>query len=268
MQTIWAVGLFLLGLGVGSFANVLIYRVPRRLSFVAPRSFCPSCGHVIRPYDNIPIISYLWLCGRCRDCGAGISIRYPVVELLCGSLWLGVFWHPGLPWTPAMASWTLQAELWPGLFFVTVLLVISGIDLDEQIIPNRIVLPSIVIALLAVGAVAAVRGDYHVILHAVYGMLIGGGFLGIIAFLAPRGMGMGDAKLAAFLGIFLGFYILAGLLIAFLLGSIGGIILLAAKRKGRRERIPFGPFLALGGTLALFWGEPLYRLYRSLFHLG
>ncbi len=268
MRVVAAVGIFLIGLAFGSFANVLIYRLPRGVSFVAPRSFCPACGHLIRPFDNIPLISYAVLRGKCRYCGAGISIRYPVVEVLCGLLWLGVFWHPGLPWTPAMQSWTFPAELWPGLFCVTVLLTVSGIDLDEQIIPNRIILPSIAIGLVALGVVSIVRSDYHIILHAVYGMLIGGGFLGIIAFLAPRGMGMGDAKLGAFIGIFLGFYVLAGLLIAFLLGSIISIILLATKRKGRRDRIPFGPFLAMGGILALFWGEPLYRLYRAVFHIG
>ncbi len=265
---VWAIPVFVMGLAVGSFANVLIYRLPRGVSFVTPRSFCPVCGHVIRPYDNVPLLSYLWLRGKCRDCGAGISIRYPMVELLCGLLWLAVFWHPGLPWTPAIQSWTFPAELWPGLFCVTILLMVSGIDLDEQIIPNRVVLPGIVLGLFALGAVSIVRGDPHVMLRAVYGMLIGGGFLGIIAFLAPRGMGMGDAKLAAFMGIFLGFYILAGLLIAFLLGSLGGIALLATRKKGRRDRIPFGPFLALGGVLALLWGEPLYRAYKALFHIG
>lgn len=265
---IWAIPVFIFGLAFGSFANVLIYRLPRGVSFVALRSFCPVCGQAIRPYDNVPLLSYLWLRGKCRDCGTGISIRYPLVELLCGLLWLGVFWHPGLPWTPAVHSWTFPVELWPGFFFVTILLMVSGIDLDEQIIPNRIILPSIVIGLASLGAVAGIRGDYHVFIHAVYGMLIGGGFLGLIAVLVPRGMGMGDAKLAAFMGIFLGFYILAGLLLGFLLGSIAGIILLAAKRKGRRDRIPFGPFLAAGAVLALFWGEPLYRLYRSIFHLG
>ncbi len=265
---IWVIPIFIFGLALGSFANVLIYRLPRGVSFVAPRSYCPVCGHAIRPYDNVPLLSYLWLRGKCRDCGAGISVRYPLVEMLCGLLWVGVFWHPGLPWTPTMQSWTFPAELWPGFFFVTILLMVGGIDLDEQIIPNRIILPGIAVGLVALGAVTAVRGDYQVMLHALYGMLIGGGFLGLIAFLAPRGMGMGDAKLAAFMGIFLGFYVVAGLLIAFLLGSIVGVILLTTRRRGRRDRIPFGPFLALGGVLALFWGEPLYRLYRSIFHLG
>ncbi len=256
MQAFIAVIVFLLGLGFGSFANVLIYRIPRRLSFVASRSYCPNCGKLIRAYDDIPLLSYLLLRGCCRDCGERISFRYPLVELTTGLLFLGVFWHNGWEW---------RAELLPQLLLVTVLVVISGIDLDEQIIPNRIVIPGLIAGLIAMGIVAGVRGDAWIAGRAAIGAAIGAGFLGLIALAVPRGMGMGDAKLAAFIGAFLGFYVLAALLLA---GSIVGIALIGFGRRGRRDRIPFGPFLATGAVLALFWGEPLYRFYRSLFNLG
>ncbi|MHB8781384.1 MAG: prepilin peptidase, partial [Candidatus Geothermincolia bacterium] len=176
-----------------------------------------------------------------------------------GLLFLGVFWHNGWEW---------RAELLPQLLLVTVLVVVSGIDLDEQIIPNRIVIPGLVAGLVAMGVVAGVRGDAWIAARSAIGAAIGAGLLGLIALAVPRGMGMGDAKLAGFIGAFLGPYVLAALMLAFLTGSVVGIALIGFGRRGRRDRIPFGPFLATGAVLALFWGEPLYRLYRSLFNLG
>lgn len=246
---------FLLGLAVGSFDNVAAYRIPEGISLWSPRSFCPRCGSQIAWYDNIPILSFLLLRGRCRRCGGAISLRYPIVELASGLLFLAVFAKLGFEW---------RAELVPHLFLVTVLVILSAIDLQHQIIPNRVIYPSIPLALAAMGGVALARGDAGIILRSLAGLAIGGVPLGLLALFLPRGMGMGDAKLAAFTGTFLGFQQLTALFLAFLTGSLAGIALIAAGRRDRKSRIPFGPFLALGALLALMFGERIWSLYRGL----
>jgi leader peptidase (prepilin peptidase)/N-methyltransferase len=252
----FSVVVFLFGLVIGSFDNVAIYRIPEGKSLWKPRSFCPHCGKTIVWYDNIPLVSYSLLRGRCRNCGESISFRYPLIELISGLLFLAVFAKVGFAWT---------AELLPYLFMVTVLIIVSVIDLQRQIIPNKVIYPAIPIGLAAMGIVALVHGDGWIILRSLIGLAIGGVPLGLVALLVPKGMGMGDAKLAAFTGIFLGYHQLTALFFAFLLGSIGGIALMLAGKKGRKSRIPFGPYLAAGALVALFWGPAIYNFYRGLF---
>jgi len=251
----YSVVVFLFGLVVGSFDNVAIYRIPQGLSLWSPRSFCPHCETTIAWYDNIPLLSFILLRGRCRHCGEPISPRYPMVELLSGLLFIAVFARLGFAW---------QAELVPYLFMVTVLVIVSAIDLREQVIPNRVIYPSIPLGLAAMGAVALARGESGIFLRSLAGMAIGGVPLAALALLIPRGMGMGDSKLAAFTGVFLGYHQLVAFFFAFLTGSLVGISLMAFKKLGRRSRIPFGPFLALGALVALFWGQALSDLYARL----
>lgn len=251
----YSVVIFLFGLVVGSFDNAAIYRIPEGVSLWSPRSFCPRCKTTIAWYDNIPLLSYFILRRRCRACGDPISVRYPLVEFASGALFLAVFARLGFSW---------RAELIPYLFMVTVLVIVSAIDLDRQIIPNKVLYPAIPIGLAAMGVVALARGDAGTILRSLAGLAIGGLPLGLLAVLVPRGMGMGDAKLAAFTGVFLGYYQAMALFLAFLLGSLGGMTLMLAGKKGRKSRIPFGPFLAAGSLIALFWGSTLWELYRGL----
>ncbi len=250
-----SVVVFLFGLVVGSFDNVAVYRIPEGMSLWSPRSFCPHCKSQIAWYDNIPVFSYVLLRGRCRRCGEAISLRYPLVELASGLLFLSVFAKLGFGW---------RAELVPYLFLVTVLLVVSAIDLREQMIPNRVMYPSIPLGLAAMGAVALARSDGGIFLRSLAGLAIGGVPLALLALLIPRGMGMGDAKLAAFTGIFLGYHQLVAFFFAFLTGSLGGLAMIVAGKKSRKSRIPFGPFLALGALIALFWGRTLADLYLNL----
>ena len=247
---------FLFGLVVGSFNNVAIFRIPESKSLWTPRSFCPQCGKTIVWHDNLPLLSYAILHGQCRNCHESISARYPLVELITGLLYLAVFAKCGFTW---------KAELLPYLFMVTVLVIVSVIDIQMQIIPNKIIYPAIPIGLAAMGIVALVRGDGNIILRSLIGFAIGAVPLGLLALLIPKGMGMGDAKLAAFTGIFLGYYQAIALFFGFLLGSILGILLMVLGRKGRKSRIPFGPYLAAGALIALFWGPAIWDFYRNLF---
>ncbi|OFW59508.1 MAG: hypothetical protein A2V52_08460 [Actinobacteria bacterium RBG_19FT_COMBO_54_7] len=247
---------FLFGLVVGSFNNVAIFRIPESKSLWTPRSFCPQCGKTIVWHDNLPLLSYAILHGQCRNCHESISARYPLVELITGLLYLAVFAKCGFTW---------KAELLPYLFMVTVLVIVSVIDIQMQIIPNKIIYPAIPIGLAAMGIVALVRGDGNIILRSLIGFAIGAVPLGLLALLIPKGMGMGDAKLAAFTGIFLGYYQAIALFFGFLLGSILGILLMVLGGKGRKSRIPFGPYLAAGALIALFWGPAIWDFYRNLF---
>ncbi len=253
----FSVVVFLFGLMVGSFDNVAIYRIPEGKSLWGPRSFCPRCGTTIAWYDNIPLLSYFLLRRRCRHCGEPISWRYPLVELVSGLLFLAVFAKLGFGW---------EAELLPYLFMVTVLIIVSAIDLELQIIPNKVMYPAIPVALAAMGIVALVRGDYHIMTDSLIGAAVVAVPWALAATVFPRGFGMGDAKLAAFTGAILGWRAeLVGFFIGVALGAIVGIVLMAAGRKGRKSRIPFGPFLAAGALVALFWGQAVWDFYVGLF---
>jgi len=242
---------FVLGSAIGSFLNVCIYRLPKEESIVTPRSRCPACGTPIRAIDNIPLLSFAFLRGHCRACKSPISWRYPLVEALTGTLFALTVWQFGA---------TLRAAFL--LAFLCGLMVVSFIDLDHQIIPNAITLPGIPIGLLA----GMVLGQPP-LLDRVIGMLVGAGFLYMVllyggALYGQEAMGDGDLNLIALVGSFLGWKAVAlTILLGCLFGSAVGLALMAARRLGRRQHIPFGPFLSLGAVVALFWGERLIAWY-------
>lgn len=248
MLIAWAAGF---GLVVGSFLNVVIHRLPKEESLVAPRSRCPECHAPIRPWDNIPLVSFVLLRGRCRACKHPISWRYPLVEALTGFLFA---------MTAARFGVTLQTAFL--LAFLCGLVVVTFVDLDHQIIPNAITLPGIPLGLLA----GLLLGEPP-LLDRVIGTLIGTGFLYLVLFYGgalygQEAMGEGDLNLIALVGAFLGWKAVAlTILLGCLFGSTVGLALMAARRLGRRQHIPFGPFLSLGAVVALFWGERLIGWY-------
>jgi leader peptidase (prepilin peptidase)/N-methyltransferase len=242
---------FLAGLIVGSFVTVVAHRVPRSESIVGPRSRCPSCGAQIAWYDNVPVVSWLALRGRSRCCREPISKRYPVTELSLGALYAAT----------TAVLWGNGAEVVLGLVFVTMLAAITLTDLEHRIIPNKILL---VAAVLAV-AIAAV-GDPGSLPQRVIAGAAAGGLLLLVALAYPRGMGLGDVKLAAVMGLFLGRNVAPAILVALLAGSLLGLAMIARDGAAARKRaIPFGPFLALGGVVGLLLGDQLVDWYLSTF---
>jgi leader peptidase (prepilin peptidase)/N-methyltransferase len=235
----------------GSFLNVVAYRLPRGESLSRPRSRCPQCQTPIRPYDNVPVLSWLALRGRCRSCRAPISARYPLVEAMSGLLCALVVIAKG-PDEDALL----------GLALVLLLIPITLIDLDHRIIPNKLTLLGAIVAPALVAYTAPDRLPEHLIA----GVAAGGFFL--LALLAyPRGMGMGDVKLAAVLGLFLGRAVGPALFVALVAGTLVGAAVIARKgaAEGRKTAVPFGPFLALGGVVALFAGDAMVDWYLSTF---
>ncbi|MDO8886493.1 prepilin peptidase [Candidatus Oleimmundimicrobium sp.] len=257
----------LLGLIVGSFLNVCIYRIPINESIVKPSSKCPKCKKPLKPWDNIPLLSYLVLGGKCRYCREPISLKYPLVEFITGVLFALAF-----------LKFDLSLSLVLGIFLISVLVVLTFIDLSYLIIPNKIIYPSLVIALALVAINFFTVPFLPLVgaknpLFSICGFLGGGGFLFLVAILGEKifkqeVMGGGDIKLAALLGIFLGWYVWLALFLGFLFGSIVGVTLMLLKQKGRKDFVPFGPFLALGGILTLFFGPQIYNLYASLWMIG
>jgi len=247
-------GVFLMGTLFGSFLNVVILRMPVGQSIVRPASACPECGSRVRPRDNVPILSYLLLRGRCRDCGVRISPRYVVVEVLAGILPVLLYLRYGFG---------REFFVYWGLAYV--LLVISFIDLDHRIIPDRVTLPGI-----AVGLVVARLMGLTTFPDSLIGAAVGGGALYLIAVLGAavfrkESMGGGDIKLAAMLGAFVGWQaVLLLLFVAFFLGAIAGIIAMSGKGKEWDRTIPFGPFIALGAVLATIWGDAALGWYLAL----
>jgi leader peptidase (prepilin peptidase)/N-methyltransferase len=243
-----------LGALIGSFLNVCIFRLPRSESIVWPGSHCPSCSHPIEFYDNIPLLSYLWLGGRCRACRTGISIRYPLVEATNALGYLTILWYFGPTWTSALYALLFSA-----------LVVVTGTDLTHKMIPNVITLPGIVIGLI--GAVTVLPVDW---MNSVLGLTVGGGLLWLLAWLSPylfgkEGMGGGDIKLLAMIGAFLGWKpALLTIMIGSLTGSIIGVSLIALHIIKRDDYIPFGPFIVLGALLSLFFAQPLLDWYQGL----
>jgi leader peptidase (prepilin peptidase)/N-methyltransferase len=246
-----AVGVVLIGaLGalIGSFLNVVIHRVPLGESIVSPGSRCPECGREIAPWDNIPVISWLVLRGRCRHCGTAISIRYPAVELLTALAFAGV-----------AAARGVDDDLVLQLPLVAVLIAVAGIDLEHRIIPNRIVVPAAVFGVVA-GAIV-MTDDLPELLIAGAGAFVA---MLALALAYPRGMGMGDVKLAGVMGLYLGLSVIPALFLAFLSGTVVGVAIIAREgRDARKKGVPFGPFLALGGIAALLVGPELIELYKD-----
>ncbi|MGZ4170414.1 MAG: prepilin peptidase [Solirubrobacteraceae bacterium] len=235
------------GLCLGSFLNVVAYRLPAGLSLVSPGSACPGCGTAIRPYDNLPVVSWLVLGGHCRACDTSISPRYPITEALTGALFAAVVIARGA-----------STSIWLDLIFVAGLVAITQIDLEYQIIPNRIVAP---LALAAIVLTAVFQP--HLLTERLIAGAAAGGFLLIAVLAYPAGMGMGDIKLAAVMGLVLGRAVAPAMFIALIAGTVVGVAVMARKgvRDGRKTRVPFGPFLALGSVVALFAGDALVNVY-------
>jgi leader peptidase (prepilin peptidase)/N-methyltransferase len=235
-------------LAVGSFLNVVAARVPLRRSIVSPASACMGCGEEIAWYDNIPLVSWIVLRGRCRSCGAGISARYPAVELVTAVLVAGCVWKFGLTGSAAVAA-----------FFCLALVAVSATDIEHRIIPNRIVLPAAAIVLVANTAL-------HLSPVWALAALGASGFLFAAALAYPKGMGMGDVKLALLMGAALGKTVSVAMMLGMVAALVPGVYLLARHGSAARKmRIPFGPFLALGSVVALFAGPWLLHRYWSIF---
>ncbi len=238
---------FLFGLCIGSFSNVCIYRLPKKESVVFPASHCASCNTPVQALDNIPVLSYLLLGGKCRSCGEKFSAIYPSIEIVTALLITGVFFKFGISW-----EFLIYAIVCPTLVVITM------IDYEHQIIPDRITLPGIVFGLGA--------GTYLVgIVDSLFGFLLGGGLFYLLAILSRGGMGGGDIKFIAGAGALLGWQkVLLVIFLGAILGSAIGLILMAAKKKDRKSLIPFGPFLAVGTLITIFFGDELIHLYTAL----
>jgi leader peptidase (prepilin peptidase)/N-methyltransferase len=242
------------GLTVGSFLNVVIYRVPRDESIVTPRSHCPNCDTELANRDNIPVVSWLFLRGKCRTCGDPISVRYPLVEGLTGALFMALGVRFGL-------DAALPAFLVLGAFLVA----LAAVDLDTFLLPKKLVWPAFGAGVVLLGGASVVQGDGSSAVEAAIGSAVAFAILYVIHFLSPKGMGFGDVRLAAVLGMHLGWIelpeVALGLFLSFLVASVVGIGLIVTKRKGRKDKVPFGPFLAAGTLLAVLFGDRLLALY-------
>jgi leader peptidase (prepilin peptidase)/N-methyltransferase len=245
MEALTFAGVF--GALFGSFLNVVAYRLPRRESLIAPPSHCPSCGTHVKPYDNIPVLSWLLLRGHCRSCGEPISVRYPLVEALTAALCVG-----------AVLAHTSAAAIALSIVLILLVVPVALIDLEHRIIPNRITALGAVLA-LALGTALDPAGEPERLISGA----AAGGFLLLAALAYPGGMGMGDVKLAAVMGLFLGAPVAIAVAVALVGGVLVGAAIIARKgaRAGRKTAVPFGPFLALGALVAIFAGQPLLDLY-------
>jgi len=243
--------IFILGLIVGSFCNVCIYRIPKNESIIYPASHCSKCRSKIKPVDNIPLLSFILLKGRCRNCKSKISIQYPMVEFLSGLIYLIIYLIYGL---------SVQTLIY--IILSSALIIIAFIDLNEQIVPDVISLPGIV-----TGFIISFFVPYISFINSALGVVVGGGIILIIALVGSmifkkEAMGGGDVKLAAMMGAFLGWrYIIISLFLGFFLGALVGIFLVLSKIKSKEDMVPFGPFIALGSLITLLWGEKIIAWY-------
>jgi leader peptidase (prepilin peptidase) / N-methyltransferase len=240
-----------LGAIVGSFLNVVTYRLPRHESLVSPASHCPRCGTPVKPYDNIPILSWLLLRGRCRSCGEPISPRYPLVEALTAFLCVG-----------AVLAHDTAAGIALSIALILIVVPAALIDLEHRIIPNRLTMLGAIVAIV-LGTALDPAGEPERLIAGI----AAAGFLLLAALAYPGGMGMGDVKLAGVMGLFLGLAVAPAILIALLAGVLYGALVIARKgaRAGRKTAVPFGPFLALGAIVAIYAGQPLIDLYTNHF---
>jgi leader peptidase (prepilin peptidase) / N-methyltransferase len=248
--------LALMGLAIGSFLNVCVHRLPHRQSVVSPGSRCPACGYELRWYDNIPLVSYAMLAGRCRSCKAPISARYPIIEIITMAVFVAHYWVIGP-----------DILLVPRLLFACALIVLFAIDLEHHLLPNVITLPGIVVGLIF--SLLLPPG----IRSAALGALVGGGILWAIGeayfrIAGQEGMGGGDVKMLAMIGAFLGWkLVLVTLVFSSIAGSIIGMVVLALKRGGLKYALPYGTFLALGGLIASLFGDRIVAWYVGLYAL-
>jgi len=242
--------IFILGLIIGSFLNVIIYRLPDGKSVVYPASHCPDCGHKLSPLELIPVLSYLFLRGKCRSCGTDISIRYPLIELLTGIIFI-------INYIYLSDLISLSA----GLIFSSLLIVLTMIDFDHQILPDKLTLGGLIVGLL----LSFFRSDITVI-YSLAGIMAAGGLLFLIAYLSKGGMGGGDIKMMAMVGSFTGPIIAVS---AVFLGAVIALIAhlpgLLSGKTGMKTKLPFGPFLALASFLVWIWSDNIFNIYLNLF---
>ncbi len=264
-----------LGAAIGSFLNVVVHRVPAGQSVVHPPSACPTCGSGIRWFDNIPLVSWVLLRARCRECGSPISSRYPLVELgtLLAFVAVTLSFGPSVLATdsaPALVAALLV--LIAHLYFAAISIALTLIDLDTHRLPHAIVLPSYPVAIILLGTAALLTSDLESAARAAAGAGIVFAIYLVLALVSPRGMGMGDVKLAGVVGLYLGWAgwpaLAVGAFAAFLLGGVLGLVLIMAQRAHRRSGIPFGPWMLVGAWVGLAWGEPIAAGYLAVFGLS
>lgn len=255
------VGVF--GSLVGSFLNVVIYRIPLKRSIISPPSACTGCGMRIKGYDNIPVLSWLLLRGQCRSCKATISTRYPIVELSTG-VFFGI-----VAWKFHGSALSLLIAF---LYLAAVSIALALIDLDTHTLPNRIVIPSYFVGILLLGATGLISGNHNALFRALFGMTALSLFYFGMALIYPGGMGMGDVKFAGVLGLFLGYLgwdvLLVGAFAAFVLGGIFALGLILLRKANRTSGIPFGPWMLAGAWVGVFFSSTIVQQYFSLFGLS
>lgn len=261
-----------LGLLTGSFLNVVVWRLPRGESLVHPGSACPNCGHAIRWWDNVPVVSWLVLRGRCRDCGVPISRRYPLVELATGILFAGTAWWllSTLATSLPFVSFVLASAAY--LYLAAISVALALIDVDTHKLPNVIVVPAYVVGAVLLGAASILAGDGEALVRAAIGMAVLFVAYLVMALVKPGGMGLGDVKLAGVLGLFLAWLgwgaLAVGAFAAFVLGGAYSVVLLLLRKVDRKGGIPFGPWMLLGAWVGLFAGATILDGYLALFGLG
>ena len=242
--------IIILGLIIGSFLNVVIYRLPLKKSIIFPSSHCPNCETKLKYYDLIPVFSFIFSKGRCRYCEEKIPIQYPIVELLTGLLFLLAFLNYGL-----------ASEFIIFIILISSLIVVSFIDIKYQIIPNKITF-----SFISLGLLFSLIFDHISFINSLLGLVIPAGLLLLIAFIYKKGMGIGDVKLIGMIGVFIGWqYALISIFIGALLGSIYGIYMMLTDKMTRKTRIPFGPFISLGAVIMILYGNILINWYIGLF---
>ena len=261
------------GLLIGSFLNVVAYRVPAHISLMR-ESRCPHCDVAIKPWHNVPVFGWIALRGKCANCGEGISARYPIVEAITGVAFAGITWWIVMgastsSATGLKAAWALAIVIVAFLYFAAISIVLTLIDLDTHRLPNSIVLPSYLVAGILFTIASLLAGDWTELLRAAIGMATLYAFYFVLRLARPGGMGGGDVKLAGLVGIYLGWLgwgaLAVGAFAAFLFGGVFGIALMLAQRAGRKTAIPFGPWMILGAWTGVFTGEAVGRWYVELF---
>ena len=261
-----------LGLIIGSFLNVVIWRLPRGESLSHPGSACPRCHHEIRWYDNIPVVSWLVLRGKCRDCALPISPRYPLVEAATGIFFAGIAWWALAGGIPTENEIALGLALLALIYLAAISVALTMIDLDTHTLPNRIVLPAYIVGAVLLGASSLIIGDWEALIRAAIGMaaLYVAYFIMLLAY--PGGMGFGDVKLAGVLGLYLAWFgwgpLAVGAFAAFVLGGIFSILMLLLRKVNRKSGIPFGPWMLAGAWVGIFAGGVIASGYLALFGLN